>query len=137
MYDEVSSGTQHPVWCRHLGSGSSLGSLDGGGAELARRRGRPQGSTHLAGFKAQVRAQWCDLVSPSVSFLDISPAKAGGDIGAEPRLVPSSRFWLLPHAVGMSRACEAEGSNHPYPRVLVVRLLRTATPTEIRRALSP
>jgi hypothetical protein len=61
--------SQLSLWRRHLGSGSSLGSLDG--------------------LKE----------APSVSFLDISPAKAGGES-------PSLRG--------------RRGQNDPYPRVLLV-----------------
>jgi hypothetical protein len=48
-----------------------------GWPSLRGRRGKPQGSTWLVRFKQRVQGERNDSASPSVSFLDISPAKAG------------------------------------------------------------
>jgi hypothetical protein len=61
-----------------------------------------------------VRAEWCDPASPSVSFLDISPAKAGREFGG----VFGSALGSLDGGGG--RACEVGGGNHNDPLWLCV-----------------
>jgi hypothetical protein len=101
-------------------SGSSLGSLDGGGGRACEvGGGNHKDPLGLCGFLERVQGEWNDSASPSVSFLDISPAKAGREFRAPSG--SSLTQW------GRCRACEAEGaerslSAHPRRTYGVSRL---------------
>jgi hypothetical protein len=96
---------------------------------LRGRRGKPQGSTWVVRLKQRVRGEWNDSASPSVSFLDISPAKAGREFRARSgsslgsldglKEAPLWRRHLETspprRPVEKVRACEVGGGNYKNP----------------------
>jgi hypothetical protein len=102
-------------------SGSSLGSLDGGGSRAQRgRRGKPQGSRWVVRLKQRVRGEWNDSGPPSVSFLDISPSKLREKkkpaslalrccLSAEPLQTPEARSGWCSGWAGCIRVSEPGG----------------------------
>jgi hypothetical protein len=96
---------------------------------LRGRRGKPRGSTWAVHLKQRVRGEWNDSASPSVSFLDISPAKAGREF----RAPSGSSLGSLDGGGG--RACEVGGGRTtPIRASSSYYCLAPPHPAEIRSA---